>query len=234
MTPTSYKVVCIPEFKKYPSTEFDIEIFSYCLGEWNTYQVSCPQQVIWDYGLRKNLVISNGVTYWIEGRNRIIAYDVTDNNIKNGGHGCRLINLPEKKGDDKKYYECLGESEGFVSYSRCENGELSVWLLEEDYLSRGWVWRLVHNIKIKDMILAENCDSWFMDKLASGEMVNLDTLAFNPVDPNVLILAYPISIIFAYNIRTRLLKVFVSYHHYLFVTYGAVPPLVLTPWPTTL
>ncbi|OVA08919.1 hypothetical protein BVC80_901g45 [Macleaya cordata] len=221
MTPTTYTIVRFSIFNTdpYASTTFDIDIFSSDLGEWNTYEVSFPQQVISNYPRPPNLVIHNGVSYWIEGRNRIIAYDLTDKNKnKNGGHQCRLIDLPEKKGDDNKYHEFLGESEGLISYSRCESGELSFWILDDEVLddfsttTGSWVWRLVHNIKTKDMLLAENCEDWFIKELASGKTVNLEPLAFNPVHQNVLILGYNYYNMFAYNIRTRLLEVLIRDH----------------------
>ncbi|OVA08922.1 F-box domain [Macleaya cordata] len=236
MTPTSYKVVCIPQYKDDPWNKFDVEIFSSDLGEWTTYQVSCPGDVTWDYyPLRSNLVIHNGVLYWVEGSNRILAYDLTDDNKGNGGHRCWLIDLPEKKRYDRNN-GCLGELEGFISYSRSGLEELSVWVLEEDHFSStgSWVWRLVHNITIHDMISVENCHDWFITELVSVNSYTLEPIAFNPVDQNILIVRCPSSTItFGYNIRTRLLKLLISYRKSL-ATYAALSPFVIAPWPTTL
>ncbi|OVA08918.1 hypothetical protein BVC80_901g43 [Macleaya cordata] len=75
-TTSTYKVVRIPEFNK-NSTKFDIEIFSSDLGEWKTYEISCPQEVTMLHPFASNVVTRNGVLYWIEGgRNRIIAYEL--------------------------------------------------------------------------------------------------------------------------------------------------------------
>lgn len=52
----------------------------------------------------------------------------------------------------------LGESEGFIFYSQCYNGELSVWLLEDNDLNIEGAsnWTLTHKVITKDMQLCSS------------------------------------------------------------------------------
>ncbi|OVA08923.1 F-box domain [Macleaya cordata] len=236
---TSYKVVRIPELGVSPTTNFDLEIFSSETGEWNTYKVSCPQEVSkLYYSITNHVVIQNGVLYWLERRNRILVYDLSNNNNnKTAGGCCRLINLPENK---ESFYRCLGMSEGFICYCQCNNGQFSVWVLE-DCSIRGSVWCLIHKINLEDMLLPENCDGQFIIKdLGSGGLVNLKPLAFNPVDRNVVIFAFlrsfQASLIFAYNIKTKRIKELITNHNLLYFCSRIedMSSFVLSPWPTSL
>ncbi|OVA01986.1 F-box domain [Macleaya cordata] len=241
---TSYKVVRVPEFKD-PLTNFEIEIYSSNVGEWNIYKVSCPHQVTMLYNFSNNVVSGpNGVLYWIEvGEIKIIAYNPNDNHNNNDENGekCRLIDLPIREGVNYDREYIFGVSEGLISYSYTQSGELSIWVLEDDLITGGWIWHLVHEIELEDM-LAENSEAdWFINQLSMG-LVTLKPLAFNPIDRNVVILGYEVSFIFAYNIETRRLKMLnISCNSHpsfdIYPTYGGeLPfvPFVLTPKPTPI
>ncbi|OVA08927.1 hypothetical protein BVC80_901g60 [Macleaya cordata] len=240
LTSTSYKVVRIKECRVQPKTNFDLDLFSSDIGEWSSYKVSSPKEITFLYPFLSSVVCCNGILYWIEGRNRIIAYDLNhnNNNNKNGGCQCRLIDLPVL--GVGKYYGYLWEFEGFISYSRCQSGQLSVWVLEK-YLNRGWVWRLVHKIEIND-ILTENFVGRRLKEIIEGGFfrrpayINLKPLAFDPVDPNVLILAYGGVqwYFFGYNMRSRSLQNFRQNCSSRCSLAGEVFPFVFTPSSTTL
>ncbi|OVA19008.1 F-box domain [Macleaya cordata] len=195
---------------------FDLQIFSSDTGEWNTYQVSCPREVI----IYTNNVVTcrDGVLYFILEleQNKIIAYDFSNN--KNGGHQCRLIDLPEDREKNLFCTRRIVESEGSICYGQIQREQrtLNVWELKLDYSNGGWVWHVVHkNIEIKD-IFAPNIKTWFR--------------AFNPVDRNVLILDCK-TYILAYNIRTGTSEV-LNFHNSICTTPNistVSPPFLVTP-----
>ncbi|OVA08924.1 F-box domain [Macleaya cordata] len=229
---TYYKVFRIPLFEKW-SNDFILEIFSSNTGQWKKHKISCPQSVSMHFLYCKpsNVVSLNGVVYWIEGRYRIIAYDLFNKKNANGDHQCRLINLPAEARvyvDDR----FLGQSEGFIGYSECFIGELSVWKLEDDFSRGSWDWRLVHSIRTVDM-LPENFDDEVFKDLFPNYCFNLKPLAFNPVDQNVMILGYGSKSIFAYNMKTRILKLLSRDSYYYSSTASGVSPFVLAPLPTS-
>ncbi|XP_026452233.1 uncharacterized protein LOC113352649 [Papaver somniferum] len=94
------------------------------------------------------VVTRSEVLYWMEGRSRIVVYDL-NNNGDTGSCRCTLIDLPDLQwGDsymeelryDKDHTHCLGESEGLLCYARIMRNQrtLSVWVLEDNK------WCLLH------------------------------------------------------------------------------------------
>ncbi|OVA11804.1 F-box domain [Macleaya cordata] len=235
-TSTCYKVVRIPRFKK-RTTKFHVEIFSSDTGEWNIYEVCCPGRVSWQCPLFSNVVTHNGVMYWIGGRNKIIVYDLNNNNNKSAGHQCSFIDLPKGRGRyDTFQNRCLGVSKGSICYGvlKISQKTLSVWVLQEDYINGGWVWDLVHkDIDLKDMLAEINCCLLINGQLNAAELIR--PLAFNPFDRNVVIF-HCYMFILAFNIQTRRYEVLHSPHlipnRRSFRTRHEDLPFVLTPSPT--
>ncbi|XP_026399864.1 F-box protein At5g03970-like [Papaver somniferum] len=210
-----YKVVLIEELTL-PSNGFVLYIFCSDLQEWETHCVSCPDLITMKKSLSSNVVNSCGVLYWIEGEgDRIVACDL------NRDMRCSLIRLPKRDNNQKDEYQCLGESEGSIMYSRRQGGELEVWLLE----GSSSVWHLVHKIETQHMLFPCHGAERY------GSTVDFRHTAFNPVDRNIMILTCSYGI-FTYSIATRKLKQLklVGYTH----RDGYRNPIMLAPWVTAL
>ncbi|XP_026437242.1 F-box protein At5g07610-like, partial [Papaver somniferum] len=78
---SSYKVVSIRRSSKI----FEADVFCSNLGEWKTSPVSYPKSFSCTYRcVCYNAVTNHGVLYWIEGGNRIAAYNI--NNVGTDGY----------------------------------------------------------------------------------------------------------------------------------------------------
>ncbi|XP_026398415.1 F-box protein At3g26010-like [Papaver somniferum] len=187
----SYKVIRIPKFAA--AKEFKVEVFCSELGEWNMYDVSCPEYVTWDNSLYGNHFTHNGVLYWFQQRNRNILAVCVNGNTNHGTHGndCMLINMPDRAvdGDINYFSECLVQSEGLICFARFKVTErsLSVWVLDG-----GW-YMLHKDIRIQDRLEGEN---------GFNLITEIEVVGMSPVDKNVVILGSE-KYIWAYNTKTR-------------------------------
>ncbi|XP_026396618.1 F-box protein At3g26010-like [Papaver somniferum] len=236
---TSYQVFRIPKFE--PAKQFKVEIFSSDSGEWNTHQVSSPKDITWDYSSYNNVITHNGVLYWIQTQNRVLAYNFR--NSSNGdscGNQCRLIDLPDVESTENEpdhgdfYYsrQCLGVSEGMNCYGRITRMDmtLSIWVLDEE-------WKLLHKGEVPHDMLAE-IESRLTGGYSSDTITQIQFLGFNPVDQNVVVLG-PKNNIWSYNIRTQgyqqlchpsFLATYRSSRNQMWHTFA----FSLKPWPTIL
>lgn len=226
-----FKVVHIPSFEM-PSKEFNIDIFSSDLGEWISCEVSCSQYIEWNVPLINNVITHNGVVYWIEGRNRILVYDLS-NNTTVGGQ-CSLIYLPEEEFDGfirapnpfhTSRSQFLGESEGLICYARISRNQrtLSVWVLEEDN------WQSVHeDIELQDISAKKE------SRMVEGA---IQVLGFSPVDRDIVLLGCK-NYVWGFSMQTRRSEE-LSYPSFSANTHSdsgdiMLLPFVLKPMPTLL
>ncbi|XP_026450393.1 putative F-box/kelch-repeat protein At1g15680 [Papaver somniferum] len=206
LVPTNYKVVRIPGFRSGKANKFVVEIFSSDVGEWNAYEVSCPEDVTWGFTYYSDLVIHNSVMYLVEKQDRVVAYNLNQNT--SGEAQCTLIKLPgvesaqnELNLDPNDYYSrhCLGLSEGMICYGAINRMDmtLSVWVLEEE-------WRLTHKDTIFQNISGDLLFGIAFDSRSVRDnfIRNIQVIGFNPVDKNMVMLGCG-NFIWSYNIRTR-------------------------------
>lgn len=230
LTPASYKVLFVPAFCT-SSRTFEVEIYCSDLGMWNSFEVTSSEEITWDGMQCKDIVTHNGISCWIVEGNRVVAYDPnTENHEIKDSHQCRLIDLPAISGPNR-HFECFGVSGGLLSYSRCHDGMLQNWVLDEEEYKRGsWVWKLVNSSNVTDILLDEDCQDERVRKLFSaGNMVyDLEPLEFIPVEPDTMILGYDVKSIFAYIIKTRILRVVTGEY------IQWVSPFVVAPWLTAV
>ncbi|XP_026429191.1 F-box protein At1g49990-like [Papaver somniferum] len=177
-----YKVVRIPIFD-WPSKIFYVDVFCSDSGEWRNFEVSCDQDVEWFECDNENVVTTlNGVLYWMERSNRMLVYNMNQNN-ESDGHQCSLIDLPDADISDNEFgtltSRILGESEGRICYAstRVTNRKIivSVWVLDDDN------WQMLH----KDISIDKTLTEIYS---LIGDVGKVRILGFNPQDSNIVLL----------------------------------------------
>lgn len=61
---------------------------------WESFQVSCGENVVWKFSNIYEVVILNGVLFWIQKGDRMLVCNLNQKNTSDR-HGCSLINLPD-------------------------------------------------------------------------------------------------------------------------------------------
>ncbi|XP_026444656.1 putative F-box protein At3g23970 [Papaver somniferum] len=218
-----YKVVRIPQFKE-PSKNFNVEIYSSDLGIWESFQVSCDENVVWRFPAFDKLVILNGALFWIQGGSRMLVYNLNQIN-KSDGHQCSLINLPDMEFDDTEFLHFsshIGESEGWLCYAKARKAAseitVSVWVLNMGN------WEMLH----KDISVGGICEEVLSRK---GKAAGIQVLGFSPVDRNIVLLGCK-KWVWGFNIKTRSFEEFCLDNRHVHDASMMFLPFVLKPMPT--
>ncbi|KAJ4702318.1 F-box domain containing protein [Melia azedarach] len=234
----SYKLVRINKFEGY-KREFNVDIFSSETGKWSEKLVRSPKRLSSLY--RSHIVAYNGILYWMDEGNIIVAYDplndvgrcrVIDSPIYDGGRNFATEELIGVCGGRLRILQRISYFPGY----ECVSTKLSMWELEDCNTGK---WKREEQVNIKDL----DSEDYGMMKQVSryGPLPGL--LGFHPIEEDIVYLSFPGRVVKC-NMRTRMLEEVCELQHHradgagaggeedILCLCGTVFPLVHRWWPT--
>ncbi|GAB2275202.1 hypothetical protein Dimus_009964 [Dionaea muscipula] len=217
-----FHVVRIAEFSG-SSNVLDLEIFSSSVGKWVERKLLCVSPVMLSIRQRE-AVPYKGILHWREYNNKIIAYDPNKNTDQ-----CRLLDMPKDRDRDAEgVLGVSGESLRYLEVRRRvhDRGMISVWMVKDYQLGE---WDLEYRTSVDYSPITR--------ALLSNRGFLLRPLAFHPVEPDMVYLAFNDSIVVLHNLATKSLEP-VEFdsrgecYRLAYLDLSTIFPFVLQPWPT--